>query len=295
IIAVGSRDTARAREFAAKFGIARAHGSYEALLADPDVDIVYIGLPNSLHREWTIAAAKAGKHVLCEKPLARSAADAQAMAHACRDAGVLLMEAFMWRHHAQQARLREILDSGAIGEPRIVSAAFAYPIDTSKANVRLQADLEGGALMDVGCYAVNAARFVFGAEPVKVSGEQVVEGTFGVDMAFGGTLVFPGGRLAVVETSFVEASQQRLEIGCSDGRVVVQAPFRPDTAPGRIEIVRGDQAKVEEIPAENQYARQIEHFQRSVTAGRLLAPAEDGVAQARVIEALYAAAERAHE
>jgi D-xylose 1-dehydrogenase (NADP+, D-xylono-1,5-lactone-forming) len=290
VVAVSSRDVGRAQTFAASFEIPKAHGSYEALLEDPEVDAVYIGLPNSLHREWTVAAAHAGKHVLCEKPLARSVADAEAMVQACQQSGVLLMEAFMWRHHAQQARVRALLDSGVIGAPRVVSAAFAYRIDTSKANVRLQAELEGGALMDVGCYAVNAARWVFSSEPLAVSGEQILDETLGVDMAFGGTLVFPNGGLAVVETSFVEAPIQRLEIGGSEGRVVVERPFRPDALRGRISIVRGAEVQLEDVAADNQYARQVEHFGRSVAAGRLLEPAEDGVAQARVIEALYAAA-----
>jgi predicted dehydrogenase len=274
LVAVASREAQRAHAFAQQFRIPKAHGAYADLLEDPEVDAVYIGLPNSLHREWTIAAARAGKHVLCEKPLARSAADAEAMAEACRAAGVLLMEAFMWRHHAQQARVRELLDSGAIGEPRVVYSTFAYRIDTSSANVRLQADLEGGALMDVGCYAVNAARWVFSSEPVHVAGAQVVDPTFGVDMSFGGSLIFASGGLAVVQTSFVEAPTQRLEIAGPEGRIVVERPFRPEALPGRISLSRGEDVREEESVAENQSARQVEHFQRSVQAGRLLAPAE---------------------
>lgn len=292
IVAVGSRSLERAKAFATEFDIPRAHSSYEALLEDPDVDAVYIGLPNSLHRDWTIAAARAGKHVLCEKPIARTAADAELMVHACREAGVVLMEAFMWRHHAQQARVRELLDSDAIGAPVSVNADFTYRIDPERPNVRLQADLEGGSLMDVGCYPVNVARWVFGAEPVAVLGEEVVDPRLRVDMAFAGVLRFDGDRVAMVRSSFLEAPVQRYEIGGTAGRILVERAYRPDSLPGRIVITRGDDVQVEEIPADNQYARQVEHFGRSVRAGRLVPPAEDGLAQARVIEALYSSAAR---
>ncbi|MGH2351779.1 MAG: Gfo/Idh/MocA family protein [Chloroflexota bacterium] len=308
VAAIASRDGAKAQQAAAELGIPRAHGSYEALLADPDVDAVYIGLPNGLHPEWTVKAAEAGKHVLCEKPVARRAVDAERMAGACRRAGVLLMEAFMYRLHPQHARVLELVRQGAIGTPVFVRASFCFNMDAGRrglgdgesnrlagqraaGDVRLQAELEGGALMDVGCYAVNAARYVFGAEPVEVSAQQRVDPAFGVDTAFAGVLRFPGERLALIDGSFDAAGPQRYEVGGSGGLVLVERAFLPGEAPAQIHVTAGGQRRTEEIPAADQYALEADHFARSVRAGQLLPPAEDGVAQARVIEALYRSAD----
>jgi D-xylose 1-dehydrogenase (NADP+, D-xylono-1,5-lactone-forming) len=293
VLAVGSRELATAQQFAADLDIPRAYGSYADLLADPEVDAVYIGLPNSLHAEWTIRAAQAGKHVLCEKPTARRAADAQRMADACDAAGVVLMEAFMWRHHPQHARVRALLEAGTIGEPTVVRASFGYVIDRSRTgalNVRLARDLDGGSLMDVGCYSVNVARWVFGAEPVRIVGQQHVDADFGVETSFGGVLRFAGGQLALVDSSFQHAFTNRYEIAGPGGRIVVNGAFRPDDRPGRIEIHRGSDHAIEDVAPANQFALEADHFARSVRAGRLLPPAENGVAQARVIEALLASA-----
>src|SRR5437588_3784888 len=197
--AVASRGAQRAQAMGSELEIPRAHASYEALLDDPEVDAVYIPLPNSLHPEWTIAAARAGKHVLCEKPVASRAEDAQRMARACRDAGVILMEAFMWRHHPQHARVRELLNDGAIGEPSFVRASFGYVINPAREagglNVRLDEALEGGSLMDVGCYSVNVSRWAFSSEPVAVAAQQRIDPKYGVEVSFGGVLRFPEGQL----------------------------------------------------------------------------------------------------
>jgi D-xylose 1-dehydrogenase (NADP+, D-xylono-1,5-lactone-forming) len=294
VLAVGSRDLATAQKFAADMDIPRAYGSYQDLLDDPEVDAVYVGLPNNLHAEWTIRAARSGKHVLCEKPIAGRAADAQRMAEACDAAGVVLMEAFMWRHHPQHARVRALLDAGTIGEPTFVRASFGYVIGTAprdRPNVRLAADLDGGSLMDVGCYSVNVARWVYGAEPVGVVGQQHVDTDFGVETSFGGVLRFAGGQLAMVDSSFQHAFVNRYEIAGPGGRIVVEGAFRPDDRPGRIDIHRGTDHSVEDVPPANQFGLEADHFARSVRAGRLLPPAENGVAQARVIEALFASAE----
>jgi xylose dehydrogenase (NAD/NADP) len=292
VVAVASRELERARAMASDLEIPRAYGDYEQLLHDPDVDAVYIGLPNNLHAEWTIRAAEAGKHVLCEKPLARAAAVARDMAEACHRAGVVLMEAFMWRHHPQHARVMEVVRSGAIGEPVLVRGSFTYPIPAGP-NVRLERDLEGGSLMDVGCYPVNVARWAFGAEPVACVGVQVIEQAYGVETSFAGALRFDGGRLALIDSSFRQSGTQRYEIVGSLGRIVVPRAFRPDEDPGVIEITDAEAKRTEEVPAANQYALEADHFAASARVGHLLAPAEDGVEQARVIEALYAAAERA--
>src|SRR5919204_2669524 len=295
VIAVGSRSLETAQQFANDLHIPRAYGSYAALLEDPDVDAVYLALPNSLHAEWTLRAAEAGKHVLCEKPLARTAAQAERMAGSCRSAGVLLMEAFMWRHHPQHAWVRSLLDAGAIGEPSFVRASFGYVINPAREagglNVRLEAGLEGGSLMDVGCYSVNVARWVFGSEPVGLAAQQRVDARYGVEVSFGGVLRFAGGQLAMVDSSFVHTPLNRYEIAGPDGRIVVERAFRPDDSPGRIDVYRGSEHSVETVAAANQFANEADHLARSVRAGRLLPPAEDGVAQARGLQGLYSAAQ----
>jgi predicted dehydrogenase len=289
VIAIASRDRQRAQAMATEFGIARVHDSYDDLLADPDIDAVYNPLPNSLHPEWTIRAAQAGKHVLCEKPVARTAAEAERMAAACRANGVLLMEAFMWRHHPQHAHVRALLDAGEIGEPRMVRGSFTYLMGEGP-NVRLESTLEGGSLMDVGCYPLNAARWVFGAEPIEVVGQQVVDPRFGVDMRFAAVVRFPGDRLALIDSSFAQSGQAMYEVVGTTGRIVVERAYRPDDRAGLIHVLRGDDRRVDEIPPFDQFVGEADHFARSVRAGRLLPPAEDGTAQARAIEALYASA-----
>ena len=294
VVAIASRDADRARAAASELAIPRAHGSYEALLADSEVDGVYIALPNSLHAEWTIAAARAGKHVLCEKPLARRAAVVERMVAACREAGVLLMEAFMWRHHPQHARVKELVAAGTIGEPSIVRGTFGWamtPERRASGDVRLRADLEGGALMDVGCYPLNAARFLFEAEPVEVVALQRVDPEHGVDTAFAAAIRFPGGRLAVIDTSFDVLRTFRYEVAGPLGSIVAERAFQPADEPAPIRILRDGEEDVELVPGADPYAREADHFARSVRAGRLLPPAEDGLAQARAIEALYRSAE----
>jgi D-xylose 1-dehydrogenase (NADP+, D-xylono-1,5-lactone-forming) len=294
VTAIASRDGERAREVATELGIPTAHGSYEALLADPQVDAVYIGLPNGLHPQWTVRAAGAGKHVLTEKPVARSRADAEGMAGACRQAGVLLMEAFMYRLHPQHTRVRELLDGGAIGEPVFVRASFCFAMDGARrasGDPRLQQDMEGGSLMDVGCYAVNAARYLLGAEPQEVVALQRRDPAFGVDTAFAATMRFPGDRLALIDGSFDASGPQRYEVGGPGGLIRVDRAFLPGDGPATIHIQAGGQVRTEEVAGPDQYALESDHFARSVHAGRLLPPAEDGVLQAAVIEALYRSAE----
>lgn len=290
VVAIASRDAAKAAAAAQRLGIPRSHGSYEALLADPEVEAVYISLPNSMHREWTIRCAEAGKHVLCEKPVARRVAEAVEMADACRRCGVVLMEAFMYRHHPQQARVRALLAEGVIGEPRIVRASFCFYLRTPDGNIRVSSALEGGALMDVGCYPVNASRFLFDAEPLEVTAFQQVPAQFGVDTTFAALLRFPGERLAVIDCSFAVGSGGKYEVAGPDGSLRLDRAFTPGDADVKITVaVNGRQD--EEIPGSNQYAHEVDHFVRSIRAGHLLAPAEDGVANTRVIEALYRSAE----
>ena len=198
IVAVGSRTRERATEFAAEHGIARAHASYEALLADPDVEAVYISLPNSLHHPWTLRALEAGKHVLCEKPYSRRPADVAAAFEAADRAGLVLSEAFMWRHHPQARTIVELLPE--LGELQTIRATFSFVIER-QSDVRLRSDLDGGSLMDVGSYCVSGARLLTGEEPDVVFGTQVV-GPSGVDVRFNGLLHFPGGAVAEFMSGF---------------------------------------------------------------------------------------------
>lgn len=289
VVALASRDVGRAAETAQRLGIARSYGSYEALLSDPEVDAVYISLPNSMHPDWTLRCAAAGKHVLCEKPVARRAAAAQEMADTCRRAGVLLMEAFMYRHHPQQQRVQALLAEGVIGAPKLIRASFCFHMRAPDGNIRVNRELEGGALMDVGCYAVNVSRFLFQTEPAEVMAFQQVATQFGVDMTFAALLRFPGERLAVIDSSFEVGSGGAYEVSGPKGTIRVDRAFTPGDGDVTVQIIAGSR-QAETIAGTNQYAREIDHFVRSIRAGRLLEPSEDGVANTRVIEALYRSA-----
>ena len=284
ITAVASRDGARAQAYASEHGIERAHGSYEDLLADDELDAVYISLPNGMHHEWTLSAIEAGKHVLVEKPYSRRAAEAEEAWDAAERAGVLVMEAFMWRHHPQAAKARELVQSGAIGRLREVRTTFSFPL-FDHANVRMVAELDGGALMDVGCYCVSGARLL-GGEPERVFGEQVT-GPTGVDVDFYGTLRFPNDVVAVFDASFTLPKRQRLEAVGEEGTLVVEAPWRSDWG-GRV-LVDGEQI---DVPDENPYGLELTNFAAAIAGeSEQLLGRDDAVAQARVIEALYRSAE----
>ena len=287
VVAVASRDASRAEAYAREHGIDRAHGTYEALLDDPDVDAVYVSLPNSLHVPWSIRALEAGKHVLCEKPLARAAAEAERAFDAADRAGRVLAEAFMYRHHPQTRIVAELVEEGAIGELRAIRAAFSFPLADS-ANVRLRPDLDGGALMDVGCYCVSGTRLLAG-EPEHVSGEQV-RGVSGVDITFAGTLRFQRDVVAMFHASMALPLRQELEALGSEGTLLVQAPWRVDLG-GDVLLRRGDDVERVEVPQANAYALELEDLAAAVAGerGPLLGRA-DAVGQARTIETLYASA-----
>jgi predicted dehydrogenase len=202
----------------------------------------------------------------------------------------------MWRHHVQHRRVRELIDAGSIGEPTFIRASFSFRVSRPAAgvtpNVRLQSALEGGSLMDVGCYGVNAARWLFGAEPTQVIGQQIVDEEFGVDLSFGAVLSFAGNRQALVDSSLNRAASNTYTVEGPDGSLRVERAFRPDANPGRITLQRPNQpADFEDIPAVDQFTSEVDHFVESVAAGSLLPPAEDGVNQAKVIQALRHSAE----
>jgi len=284
---VASRTQARAAEYAREWGIPRAHGSYEALLDDPDVDAVYLSLPNGPHVEWSIRALEAGKHVLCEKPLARFPADVRRAFDAADRAGRLLMEAFMWRHHPQTHRLHELVSGGAVVELRLVRATFSFTLRAE--DVRLDPALAGGALMDVGCYCVSGSRLL-GGEPVEVSARQVL-GRSGVDMRLAGTLVFPGDVLAQIDCAFDLPFRQGLEAVGSEGTLRVATPWGID-APG-IVLERGGNSERIDVEPADRYRLQSDNFSSAIRGlGQPLLGRDDALGQARAIDGLYRSAER---
>jgi xylose dehydrogenase (NAD/NADP) len=287
-VAVASRDAGRAQAFAAEHGLGRAHGSYEALLADPEVDAVYVPLPNSLHVPWSIRALQAGKHVLCEKPLTRRPEEAQAAFDAADQAGRVLAEGFMWRHHEQARRLRELVRDRVVGDVRLLRAAFSFFGLDRTGDVRLQRALDGGGLMDVGCYCVSAMRLLAG-EPERVSARQVIGGD-GVDVRLAATLAFPGGVLGSFDCGLDMADRSELEVIGDHGSLFLPDPWH--SREPRIEVRRPDGTEVIEIPRKDPYACELEDFAAAVRRER---PhpfgREDAVGQARAIAALYRSAE----
>jgi xylose dehydrogenase (NAD/NADP) len=287
LVGVASRDQARSDEYAREWGIERPYGTYEALLADPDVEAVYISLPNSLHCPWSIRALEAGKHVLCEKPMSRREADVVEAFDVAERTGLHLMEAFMYRHHPQTRKVVELVQAGAIGDLRAVRAAFSFSLD-DEANVRLRADVDGGGLMDVGCYCVSGCRLVAG-EPERVLGEEVT-GPTGVDVVFAGTMRFAGDVIGEFDCGLSLPSRDELEVMGADGSLFLDDPWharepvielRRDSAVERIEVQRADS-----------YGLEVENMSDAIRgrAEPLLGRA-DAVAQARAIEALYRSAE----
>jgi len=295
VLAIASRDEARARAVAASLGIPRAHGSYDALLADPEVDAVYLPLPNHLHREWALRAIAAGKHVLCEKPLALTAAEAQEMADAADRAGVLLMEAFMYRLHPSWAAARELVASGRIGRLLAVDSWFSYYND-DPANIRNIRAFGGGAIYDIGCYSINLSRMLFGAEPVRVQAAITRSERTGCDVLASGILEFDNG-VATFSCSTLMEPEQRVDIYGSEGRIHIPIPFNiPPDLPTSIHLISGGEPPVDpgiepfEFAARDPYAAETEALAAAILdGGPAPTPPADAVANLRVIEAVFAA------
>ena len=285
-LAIASRCPDRAGAAARDFGFARAYGSYEELLSDPEIDAVYIPLPNTLHAEWTIKAADRGKHVLCEKPLCPTAAEAADVVAYCRARGVRLMDGFMWPHHPRTHRIREMLDQGVIGEVRRVTGAFTFkmnPLDPK--NIRLRADLAGGSLLDVGCYPVSAIRWAVGEEPERVFA--TARQAHGVDIEVSGQLAFRDGRNASFDCGFTLPYRAWLEIVGTNGTVRVPRMWAPQS-PATWELeVNGQPAVEHAIDGEDQIVRMLDEFAAAVWEGRDPRPGPDeAVKTLRVLDAL---------
>jgi len=296
VVAIASRDLGKGRIAADRLAIPEAHGSYEELLANQDIDAVYIPLPNHLHREWAIAAARAGKHVLGEKPLALSADEAQEIVDACADAGVKLMEAFMYRLHPSWAKVRELVASGAIGELRSVQTLFAY-FNDDPANIRNQTETGGGALMDIGCYAINLSRMMFGSEPTRVEASVRRHPSFGTDIVTSAILEFGDGHAGFVVSTQTE-DYQRVHLLGSDGRIEVEIPINiPPDRESRVFLTQGGDPPVDPhtttitFPPANQYTIQAELFAQAILDDTPVpTPPSDAVANMRVIDQILEAA-----
>jgi D-xylose 1-dehydrogenase (NADP+, D-xylono-1,5-lactone-forming) len=287
LVAVASRELRRAEEYAQTWEIERAYGSYEALLEDADVDAVYISLPNTMHREWSIRSLEAGKHVICEKPFSKRASDVEEAFDAAERAGRLLTEAFMYRHSPQTAKLVELIREGAVGELRVVRSAFSYSLyDTD--NIRLRTDVEGGSLMDVGCYCVSGSRLLAG-EPETVYGQSHV-GPSGTDWVFTGALRFEGDVHALFDCGTSLPNRDELEAIGTEGSLFLDDPWHGNEPV--IELRRDDDVEQIRLDVVDSYRLELENLADAIAGDApLLLSREDAFGQARAIEALFRSAE----
>jgi D-xylose 1-dehydrogenase (NADP+, D-xylono-1,5-lactone-forming) len=291
LVAVASRDAAKGAAYAKHWEIDTHFASYEALLASADIDAVYISLPNSMHAEWSIKAARAGKHVLCEKPLATTVADAEAIAQAARDNAVVIAEAFMYRHHPQTLHVQELVQSGAIGEVQLVRGSFSYQIAAAE-DVRLNPALGGGSLWDVGCYPISYARTIIGSEPAQAYAVQHIGAASGVEETCSGQLRFANGAVAQIDSSFRMPWRTHLEIVGSAGMIVLPSPFKMESD-WAIHIGTGYDAleKISVSGSRGLYSGQIDDMAAAVLNGSpQRISLADSIANTRAILALYRSA-----
>ena len=296
VSAIASRDLEKAEDAADKLDIASSYGSYEELLADPTIDVIYIPLPNHLHVPWAIAAAKAGKHVLCEKPLAMTVEEVQSLIAARDAAGVVVGEAFMVRTHPQWLRARDLAASGRIGELRAATGFFSYT-NVDPLNIRNRADAGGGAIWDIGCYPVTTARLVFGTEPRRVAAAIVRDPEFGTDRLSSFILEFPQGH-AIFTCSTQLVPYQRMQFMGTKGRIEMEIPFNaPPDRPTRLLVddsgeLFGSGISTETFDIGDQYTWQADAFARAVLGeGPVPVPLEDSLKQVAVLTAIFKAAE----
>jgi predicted dehydrogenase len=287
VVAVAARDRARAEAFAARHGIGRVHGSYEALIADPEVDAIYNPLPNSLHCEWSIRALEAGKHVLCEKPLASNAAEAERMVIAAAGSGRCLVEAFHYRYHPLARRMKEICDGGELGAIRHLEAHMCIPL-ARPGDIRYRLGLAGGATMDVGCYAINLLRFLAGAEPEVVRAEARLASP-GVDRWMAADFRFADGRTARMTCALFSASLVRVsaQVRGERGEMRVLNPYAPQFL-HRLSVRTPERSYTERLRSAPTYTHQLQAFvQAARSDGTLPTEAGDGLANMHVIDAVY--------
>ncbi|HNQ89103.1 MAG TPA: Gfo/Idh/MocA family oxidoreductase [Verrucomicrobiota bacterium] len=287
VLAVAARDPARARAFAQRHGIPRVHDTYQGLIQDPDLDAVYIPLPNSLHAEWSTRALEAGKHVLCEKPLASNADEARRMAAVAARTGRTLAEAFHYRYHPLASRLKAIVDSGELGTIRHLEAHFCVPV-IFPGNIRYRYDLGGGATMDLGCYTINLLRYLSGAEPAVVRARARLSSPQ-VDRFMDAEFAFPGGRTGRMVCSLFSLVplRSRAAVQGTEGELRVSGPFHPHLY-HRLTVRRGSSVRREPMPRESTFTYQLQAFVEALrTGGGIMTNAADAIANLQVIDAVY--------
>jgi len=265
LLAAASRSESTAQAYAREWNIPRAHGSYESLLADSDIDVIYNSLPNHLHAEWTIKAMRAGKHVLCEKPLALSLAEVDAMIAASKETGKVLAEAFMYRHHPQTLKVKELVEGGALGKLQLIKGAFTYTF-TREGNFRGIKEMGGGSIWDVGCYPISYARMIVGAEPAEVFGWQV-EGPDGSDMSFVGQMRFGNGVDAQFDSGFQSPLRSFIEIVGSDASLNIPVPFKPGLKSQFI-LRRGNKVETIHVKGQELYMGEVDDMCDAILLGK---------------------------
>ncbi len=288
LAAIASRDRARAEDWARRFGFERAHRTYQELVDDRAIDAIYNPLPNDLHAQWSIRAMRAGKHVLCEKPMALNAPEVRAMIQAAETHGVRLMEGFMYKFHPQIGKTLELIHNGTIGEARSLHSSFTFRFERDGSNYRWSPAQGGGALYDVGCYTISIARLVFGAEPLSAYAAARIDPATGVDMTTAVLLEFPGGRFAQCDASFESHFQSRLLVVGTDATLRLDRAFSAKDFDVAVEIVRGDAAETVPVRKANMFTLMVEHFGEAVLGtAPLRYPADDAWNNMRAIDACF--------
>lgn len=291
LLAVGSRDTQHATEVYSFAPSVRIYNSYQAIIDDPDIEAVYIPLPNSLHTEWTIKALQAGKHVLCEKPLAVTREEGEEMVDVARTQNVLLMEAFMYRFHPQIVWAIEQVQAGLLGPVRLVRASFSFDIRSHPENIRLQPDLAGGSLMDVGCFSVNLFRAIYGHAPLSVAARVYVPSPTSVDLATNAVLDYGDGRFGILDSSLGLPSRQSAEIIGESGILTIPVPFTPGSYDMTVFVTKNGKMTEQNFSGVDQYKLEVEHFAQCIRSGQdpRLSLSET-LENVSTIEAIYEAA-----
>jgi predicted dehydrogenase len=288
LMAVASRSHERAAQYAKNWGIPHFHASYEDLLSDPEIDVIYNSLPNGLHAEWSIKAMKMDKHVLCEKPLTTSTKDFDAVQEASSITGMVISEAFMYRHHPQTLFVKEMVDNGEIGDLQMIRGSFCYT-STRSPNPRFDPKLGGGSLWDVGCYPIGYARYLIGEEPIEVYGHQVT-GQTGIDLLYVGQLHFPGGAISQFECSFITPSKSLMEITGEKGRIIIPEPYKPGKRTS-IFLELDEQSRTIRIKGAELYQGEIEDLENAILFGNSTRISlNDSKGNLSTIEALYQSA-----
>jgi D-xylose 1-dehydrogenase (NADP+, D-xylono-1,5-lactone-forming) len=288
VMAVASRDSVRARQFADELGIPKVYGNYQAILDDPEIDAVYIPLPNHLHKPWSVKAAQAGKHILCEKPLALNHQECEEMIAAAEANNVILMESFMYRFHPRIKAAANWVTSGKLGKIKTIESAFTFPL-RDKDDIRYQPEMGGGALMDVGCYCINLSRMMAGREPLRCHARATWSET-GVDEQLVGLLDFGEGLIAHFDCGINQSLRQRAIIAGEEQFMVLRDVFLPGARKTSLHIVQNDQSQVHEFDGVDQYRLIAEDFMRAIANGKASSPRVDAVGNMRVIQALLESA-----